>query len=62
VSSLSPNLLYFSQLNQIDKIVEFWPDWLYVWDLNKGKSVVIEKVCNLIKNLFKFHDSTRPKS
>jgi hypothetical protein len=61
VPNLSANMFSISQLTQTGKIVEFWPDRFYVWDLKKGKSIVIDGVLDPTDNLYKFCDSTQPK-
>jgi hypothetical protein len=62
VTNLNENVFSIAQLTQIDKIVNLFPDWFYVRDLKKGKLIVGDGLLDLTKNLYKFHDLTRPKS
>jgi hypothetical protein len=47
VRNLSSNLLFVPKLTQTSKILEFWPDWFYVWDLKIGNSIVVDVLLDL---------------
>jgi hypothetical protein len=53
VPNLSANLLSITQLIQIGKIVEIWPDWFYVHDFKKGKLIVAGGILDPKDNLYK---------
>lgn len=56
VPCLNKNLLLVSQLTQTGKIVEFWLDHIFIKDMKKNKSIVIDRVLDFKDRLYKFHN------
>ena len=56
VPSLSTNLLLVSRLTQIDKIVEFWLDQLFVKDMKNDRLIVTEGLIDSKDQVYKVHD------
>jgi hypothetical protein len=60
VSNLSTNLFFIAQLTQTSKIVEFYPYRLYVHDLKKGRSIIVDGLLDPTSSLYKFSYMNQP--
>jgi len=59
VPNLSANLLSVSQLTHTGKIVEYWPNQLFVKDVKNDRLIIVEGFLNSKGGLYKFCDLPR---